>query len=102
MDRVVESGPSSALDNFASMTPPTSMKFEGHGKQLRTSGWFLGSFFVRSPAALSVLALMMLIAAIMWPCRSCFLVSAAAFANLMTVFTFAFQAAVKRSTPRRD
>ena len=112
---VVESGPPSALDNFASMTPSTSMNFEGHGKQLRTSGWFLGSFFVRSLAALIVLALMMLIAAIwvrcglalvelepplgdamlcgcswdvsqlVWRWCSCFLVSAAAFANLMTV-----------------
>ena len=58
--RVVESGP--PLDNFA------SMKFEGHGKQLCTSGWVLGSFFVRSPAALIVLALMVLIAAIWVRC----------------------------------
>ena len=45
------------------------MKFEELGKQLCTSGWFLGSFCVRSLAALIVLALMMLIAAI-WvrPC----------------------------------
>ena len=68
LDRVVESGPLSALDLVASMTPSPSMKFEGHGKQLRTSGWFLGSFFVRSLAALIVLALMMLIAEIWVRC----------------------------------
>ena len=28
------------------MTPSTSVKFEGHGKELCNSGWFLGSFFV--------------------------------------------------------
>ena len=68
LNRVVESGPPSALDQFASMAPSTSMKFEGLGKQLCTSGWFLGSFCVRSPAALIALALMMLVAAIWVRC----------------------------------
>ena len=128
LDLVAVSGPPSVLDLFASMTPSPSMKFEELGKQLCTSVWFLGSFCVRSLAALIVLALMMLIAAIWvrcglalaglglplddamlfgcswevslfsWWC-SCFLVSAAAFVNLMFVFTFASQAAVERLTP---
>ena len=127
LDRVAVSGPLSVLD-LASMTPSPSMKFEELGKLLCTSGWFLGSFCVRSLAALIVLALMMLIAAIwvrcglalaglahplmtrcrlvvldevslsLWWC-SCFLVSAAAFVNLTIVFTFPFQAAVERLTP---
>ena len=65
-------GPPSVLDLFASMTPSTSMKFEELGKQLCTSGWFLGSFCVRSLAALIVLALMMLIAAIWVRCGLAF------------------------------
>ena len=58
------SRPSLALDISASMTPSTSMKFEGQGKQPRTSGWYLGSFVVRPLAALIVPAMMLLIAAI--------------------------------------
>ena len=44
------------------------MKVEELGKQLCTSGWFLGSFCVRSLAALILLALMMLIASIWVRC----------------------------------
>ena len=66
MDRDVGSGPPSALDICASMTPSTSMKFEG--KQQRTSGWFFGSFMVRTLAALIVPAMMLLIAAIWVRC----------------------------------
>ena len=68
LDRVVVSGPPSALDLFATVTPSPSMKIEEFGKQLCTSGWFWGSFCVRSLAALIVLALMMLIAAIWVRC----------------------------------
>ena len=63
LDRVAVSGPLSVLDLLASMTPSILMKFEELAKQLCTSGWFLGSFCVRSLAALIVLELMMLIAA---------------------------------------
>ena len=62
------SGPPSALDICASMTPSTSMKFEGQGKQQRTSGWFFGSFIVRTLAAMIVLAMMLLIVAIWVRC----------------------------------
>ena len=68
LDRVAVSGPPSVLDLLALMTPSSSMKFEELGKQLCTFGWFLGSFCVRSLAALIVLALMMLIAAIWVRC----------------------------------
>ena len=68
LDRVVESGLPSALDTCASMTRSTSKNFEELGKQLCTSVWFLGSFCVRSLAALIVPALMMLIAAIWVRC----------------------------------
>ena len=46
----------------------TNRLFEEFGKQLCTSGCFLGSFCVGSLAALIVLALMMLIAAIWVRC----------------------------------
>ena len=67
LDLVAVSGPPSVLDLLALMTPSPSMKFEELGKQLCTSGWFLGSFCVRSLAALIVLALI-LIAAIWVRC----------------------------------
>ena len=68
LDRVAVSGLPSVLDLLAPMTPSLSMKFEELGEQLCASGWFLGSFCVRSLAALIVLALMMLIAAIWVRC----------------------------------